>query len=62
MQHGTRRAVEMREAAVMLGELGLPDRMARATADWQDEIASLGIPGDDGDLALCADRILARLE
>ncbi len=60
--HGARRAAEMREAAATLRELGLPDRMAAATAVWQDEIAALGLPGGENDLADRARRILSRLE
>lgn len=60
--HGARRAAEMREAAAALRELGLPDRMAAATAVWQDEIAALGLSGGDGELADRVERILARLE
>ncbi|MCZ3378212.1 NAD(P)-dependent oxidoreductase [Rhizobium sp. AG207R] len=38
MVHGQRRAAEMVEVAATLRELGLPDRMATATADWQRQI------------------------
>lgn len=56
--HGARRAAEMAEVAATLRELGLPDRMARATADWQAELAALALdPGPD-DLAARADLIL----
>lgn len=60
--HGARRAAEMREAAATLRELGLPDRMAAATAAWQDELGALGLPGGKDDLADRAGRILSRLE
>lgn len=42
-QHGGRRAAEMREVAQTLRELGLPDRMAMATAEWQSVIGALGV-------------------
>jgi len=58
MVHGTRRAAEMREVALTLRDLGLPDRMAAATAVWQDQIAGLALPGGPDDLADRADRIL----
>lgn len=61
MVHGARRAAEMREVAATLRDLGLPDRMAAATADWQAEIAALGLAGDAPALARRADRILERL-
>ena len=61
MVHGARRAAEMREVAVTVDNLGLPSRMAAATALWQDEIAALGLAGGKGDLADRVDRILARL-
>lgn len=60
--HGARRAAEMREVAATLRELGLPDRMATATAEWQDEIAGLGLAAGENDLADRAGRILSRLE
>lgn len=43
MVHGRRRAAEMREVSLTLQELGLPPRMANATADWQDEIGALAL-------------------
>jgi 3-hydroxyisobutyrate dehydrogenase-like beta-hydroxyacid dehydrogenase len=61
MVHGVRRAAEMREVAATLRELGLPDRMASATAEWEAEIGALRLPGGDDDLLDRADRILARL-
>lgn len=61
MVHGTRRAAEMREVAATLRDLGLPDRMAAATALWQDQIAGLSLPGGPDDLADRADRILGAL-
>lgn len=61
MAHGARRAAEMREVAQTLRDLGLPDRMARATADWQDAIAALALPGGADNLDGRADRILGGL-
>lgn len=62
MVHGERRAAEMREVVATLRDLGLPDRMASASAEWQDDIARLGVaPGSD-DLASRADAILARMK
>ena len=61
MVHGIRRAAEMREVAATLRELGLPDRLAAATAEWQAEIGGLGLPGGADVLPDRADSILARL-
>ena len=61
MVHGARRAAEMREVAATLRELGLPDRMAAAAADWQAQLAALDEPPGEDDLAARADRLLARL-
>lgn len=61
MVHGARRAAEMREVAVTLGELGLPGRMAAATAAWQDEIGGLGLEGGAAEATSRADRILDRM-
>ncbi|HMO06556.1 MAG TPA: DUF1932 domain-containing protein [Paracoccaceae bacterium] len=59
--HGARRAAEMQEVAATLRSLGLPDRMARATAEWQAQLAgTLDDPGPD-DLGSRADAILSRL-
>lgn len=61
MVHGARRAAEMGEVATTLTDLGLPDRMTRAAAEWQRQIAALALePGEDA-LAGKADRILGRL-
>ncbi|ATN32807.1 3-hydroxyisobutyrate dehydrogenase [Rhizobium sp. ACO-34A] len=62
MVHGERRAAEMDEVANTIVELGLPDRMARATATWQRELAALRLEGGANSLASRADRILQRLE
>ncbi|HYW03423.1 MAG TPA: DUF1932 domain-containing protein [Gammaproteobacteria bacterium] len=40
MQHGRRRADEMREAARTVAEVGLPGWMCQASARWQDWIAA----------------------
>ncbi|PRX35203.1 3-hydroxyisobutyrate dehydrogenase [Meinhardsimonia xiamenensis] len=40
--HGARRAAEMEEVATTLAELGIPNRMARASAEWQRQIAGVG--------------------
>ena len=61
MVHGTRRAAEMREVAATLRELGLPDRMAGATALWQDQIGALTLPGGKEDLIERTDRVLSSL-
>ena len=45
VQHGQRRAEEMREAAVTIGDAGMTPRMAVATADLQAWVASLRAAG-----------------
>jgi len=45
VQHGQRRAGEMREAAVTIGDAGMTPRMAVATADLQAWVASLRAAG-----------------
>ena len=49
MAHGLRRAAEMREVAATLRELGLPDRLAVATADWQQQVGALGLEAGEAD-------------
>lgn len=61
MVHGVRRAAEMREVAATLRELGLPDRLAAATAEWQAEVGGLGLEAGAAEVAARADRILGRL-
>lgn len=61
MVHGERRAAEMDEVATTLAELGLPNRMALATAIWQRELAALDLEGGRNSLANRADRILQRM-
>ena len=59
--HGHRRAAEMREVALTLRGLGLPDRMAAASALWQDELGGLGIAAGPDDLAQRMDAVLDHL-
>ena len=58
MVHGKRRAAEMTEVAATLRELGLPDRMATATADWQRQIGERAIHCEQDSLEARADAIL----
>ncbi|MGO7180577.1 DUF1932 domain-containing protein [Rhizobium brockwellii] len=60
MAHGRRRAAEMQEVAATLRELGLPDCMASATADWQRRIGELDIRTEENSLEARADAILER--
>lgn len=60
--HGIRRAAEMREVAATLREFGLPDRMASATALWEDDIGRLKLTRESGDFVAYADRILKALK
>lgn len=61
MVHGKRRAAEMQEVASTLRELGLPDRMAAATADWQRQIGELETRPQDEPLETRADLILGAI-
>jgi hypothetical protein len=45
VQHGKRRAEEMREAALTVGEAGFEPVIAAATAEKQDWVARLGAAG-----------------
>jgi 3-hydroxyisobutyrate dehydrogenase-like beta-hydroxyacid dehydrogenase len=62
MVHGGRRAAEMREVARTVAELGISDRMSRATAEWQQAIGDLGLEGGEDRVEDRADRILAALD
>jgi 3-hydroxyisobutyrate dehydrogenase-like beta-hydroxyacid dehydrogenase len=60
VQHGRRRAEEMREAAATVDDVGVRPRMAAATADLQAWIASLRADGAFADVADDAEwRVLA---
>jgi 3-hydroxyisobutyrate dehydrogenase-like beta-hydroxyacid dehydrogenase len=48
MVHGERRAAEMEEVAKTLADLGLPNRMASATMEWQRSIARAGVAVPEG--------------
>lgn len=59
--HGKRRAAEMREVAMTLSELNLPNRMALATVDWQSQLGELDVDITDASLTGRADAILESL-
>ncbi len=61
MVHGARRAAEMQEVVRCLDDLGLPSRMAIATATWQAELAAFGLKAGPDDLAARADLVLQAL-
>ena len=61
MQHGTRRAAEMREVALTVEELGIEAAMSRACVEWQEAIGNLALEGDGEDYGENADKILAAL-
>ncbi|MFD1796322.1 NAD(P)-dependent oxidoreductase [Paracoccus aurantiacus] len=61
MVHGRRRAAEMREVAITLEELGLPNGLAQATVEWQQRIGDMALdPGEDS-FAARADLALKKL-
>lgn len=59
--HGARRAAEMIEVAATLRELGLPDRMAQATVQWQADLAALALDAGPDDLGARADLVLGAM-
>ncbi|KRA47603.1 DUF1932 domain-containing protein [Devosia sp. Root635] len=59
--HGKRRAAELREVVATLDELGLPSRMASATAEWEDQLGDLQLDIGDEDLLARLDLVLSRL-
>lgn len=61
MVHGVRRAAEMDEVARTVSDLGLPDRMSRAIAGWQQQIGALALDGGEPSLEQRADRISNKL-
>jgi len=61
MQHGIRRAAEMREVAITVADLGLPNGMATASAEWQQTVGDLRLGAGLDGFATRADAILAAL-
>ena len=61
MVHGQRRAAEMREVAITVTDLGLPEGMATATAGWQQLIGDLSLGAGGEDFKDRTDRILNAL-
>lgn len=49
LQHGTRRAAEMREVAATLRELGIDPAVTEGTVTQQERLGALGLPGDPDD-------------
>ncbi|MBP2315352.1 protocatechuate 4,5-dioxygenase subunit alpha [Azospirillum soli] len=61
MTHGVRRAAEMREVALTVAELGLPNDMASATVEWQQRMGDLKLDAGNGDYRARADMALEAL-
>ncbi|MBX9908997.1 MAG: DUF1932 domain-containing protein [Beijerinckiaceae bacterium] len=57
LQHGVRRAAEMREVATTLRELGIDPAVTEGTVIQQERLGSLGLPGDPADGLLLLDQI-----
>lgn len=58
--HGKRRSEEMKEVALTIEELGLPNDMAQATVNWQSRIGNLGMTVGKDNYQSRADELLAR--
>ncbi|MGF1621947.1 MAG: DUF1932 domain-containing protein [Rhodomicrobiaceae bacterium] len=56
IRHGVRRSAEMAEAASMIEALGIPNRMAQATALWQQQVGSMSLDIDRTDDPSATDR------
>ncbi|MEH6525569.1 MAG: DUF1932 domain-containing protein [Sneathiella sp.] len=61
MEHGERRAAEMKEVVLTVAELGLPADMAEATVKWQQRIGELGKPAGENEYGARADALLEAL-
>jgi 3-hydroxyisobutyrate dehydrogenase-like beta-hydroxyacid dehydrogenase len=59
--HGKRRSEEMKEVALTIEELGLPNDMAQATVQWHSRIGNLGLAAGEDNYQSRADAILGRL-
>jgi hypothetical protein len=62
----TNRAAEMEEVAKALADLGLSNRMACGTVDWQRSIARLGLAvpegGRNAGMRAFAERLLPKIQ
>ncbi|PCH98833.1 MAG: 3-hydroxyisobutyrate dehydrogenase [Rhodobacteraceae bacterium] len=61
MLHGKRRAAEMREVALTIEQLGLPNDMANAIVEWQDRIGNLNLDAGEADYRTRADRVTQKI-
>lgn len=61
MEHGMRRAAEMREVVRTLDGLDLPSELTAAVAAWHDRVGDMDLKGREGDLNARAQDILAKL-
>ncbi|MDQ7069770.1 MAG: DUF1932 domain-containing protein [Rhodobacterales bacterium] len=61
IEHGNRRAAEMREVALTVEHLGLDNPMSRAIVDWQQTIGDLDLTPQNATYTDGADAILAAL-
>lgn len=57
LQHGTRRAAEMREVAATLRELGIDPAVTEGTVTQQERLGALGLAGDPEDGLMLLDLI-----
>ncbi|MFT7594568.1 MAG: 3-hydroxyisobutyrate dehydrogenase-like beta-hydroxyacid dehydrogenase [Paracoccaceae bacterium] len=62
MQHGQRRAAEMREVAQTVDDLGLNNAMSGAIVDWQQLIGDLALDPGENSYETRADAILSALD
>ncbi len=61
-QHGLRRAAEMREVALTIEELGLPNGITAAAVDWQQLLGEMDYIATGEDYRQQADILLKNLE
>jgi len=62
LQHGQRRAEEMKEVALTLDSLDLPNGLTVATAHWQQRIGEMQLPVAKHEFCIFADEILQGLK
>ena len=62
MTHGIRRAEEMREVAKTVEQFGLPNQMARAIVDWQQNVGAMGLVAQGECYQDFADQLLEKMQ
>lgn len=62
MQHGIRRAAEMREVVNTINEAGIPSNMTQSTVEWQQRIGDMHLTAESESFDHLAIQVINRLD